>query len=315
MGNAFYEYDHALASIVYGGRRKSNKRTGVPTRMRFAIQTRYSLEGDSFPIMTRRKYWPKSIFAELLWFISGSTNNKDLQALGANIWTPWVSKEFEEKHGYCEGSFGPIYGFQLRHFGGYYGDGGEYERVPMYSVQQREFGGEERVCSGYRNGRKYGTGGFDQLQYMIDLLKSDPSDRRILFSLWNPCDLHKQRLPPCHYTYQAVADDDGRLYGHLTQRSNDYPIGVPANVQFYSALTVMLAQQVGLRAAEFVHEAVDAHVYENQIPAVKEYLALPEIPSPKLTIRKAKDIFSYTLDDFVLENYQCGPKIDIPVAV
>lgn len=284
-------YDDALELILKEGVAKSNKRTGVKTLSICGIQSRYRID-EFFPIVTRRKVWPKSIFAELLWFISGSTNNKDLQALGANIWTPWVDKAFEEKHGYVEGSFGKVYGFQLRYFGGDYGNGEKGDGIGQY-----------------------GWGGFDQLKYMMDRIKEDPSCRRILFSLWNPKDLDKMKLPPCHYTYQIFIDDEGRMTGMLTQRSNDYFIGVCANVQFYSALTCMIAQQTGYKAYEFVHSAVDAHIYENQIDAVKEYLATPILPSPKLVLNKAKDIYSYKMDDFVLEGFQSGPKISAPVAV
>ena len=112
-------YDDSLRLILEKGTIKSNKRTGIKTLSLCGIQSRYKLDEDAFPVLTRRKIYPKSIFAELLWVISGSTNNKDLQALGTNIWTPWVNKEFEKKHGYAEGSFGPIYGFQLRHFDGF----------------------------------------------------------------------------------------------------------------------------------------------------------------------------------------------------
>jgi thymidylate synthase len=292
-------YDEALEMILKKGKPKSNKRTGIKTLYIGGLQTRYSLEGR-FPLLTRRKVWPKAVFAELLWFLSGSTNNEDLKKLGAGFWTPWVDQEFEEKHNFIPGSFGPVYGFQLRHFGGHYGNG---------SSHSISWNGKTTSWL------PYGHGGFDQLQYMLDRIKNDPSDRRILFSLWNPQDIDKMRLPPCHYTYQLIIDDDGRMTGHLTQRSNDYPIGVPANIQFYSVLTMMFAQQTGYTAYEFIHEAVDAHIYENQIAGVEEYLATPVIDSPVLTINKAQDMLSYKPDDFVLDDFQSGPKIEIPVAV
>ncbi len=284
------EYDDALDSILEHGVTKTNKRTGEKTLSVCGIQSRYPLNLNAFPVITRRMYWPKSIFAELLWFISGSTNNNDLKALGSNIWTPWESREFEQGHRYIQGSLGPIYGFQLRHFGGAY-------------------------VNGDTTNSFYGRNGFDQLQYILDLLKSDPSDRGILFSLWNPKDLDEMRLRPCHYTYQVLVDDEGNLTGHLTQRSCDFPVGVPANIQFYSAFTIMLAQQCGFTPYEFIHEAVDAHIYWNQIDAVKQYLETPIVESPRLMLNKAPSMYEYKLDDFVLEGYLPGPKINIPVTV
>jgi len=318
-------YDEALALILDEGVERTNKRTQIKTKTIFGLTSRYDLT-EAFPIITRRKVWPKSIWAELLWFISGSTNNKDLQALGANIWNPWVDVEFEKKHGYAPGSFGPVYGFQLRHFGGYYGNGiGGPTGSTATQITENDFDqagwprwddSKEPFRGGLTpNGNAYGAGGFDQLAWLANRLKEDSSCRRMLFTLWNPAETHKMKLPPCHYTYQVLVDDEGRLTGVLTQRSCDFPIGVPANIQFYSALTMMLAQQSGFTAHEFVHNTVDAHIYWDQIEAVEEYLASPVLDSPTLTINKAPDIFSYKLEDFVLENHVCGPKIEIPVAV
>ncbi len=134
-------------------------------------------------------------------------------------------------------------------------------------------------------------------------------------TLWNPKDVSIMRLPPCHMLTQILVDDERRLSLILYQRSCDFPIGIPANVQFYSTLAIMIAQQTDCVPYEFIHMTADSHIYADQINAVKEYIATPVIDSPKLEIRKAKDIFSYTLDDFTLTDYNPGPKIDIPVAV
>lgn len=307
-------YDDALREILDNGVSRTNTRTGIKTLSVFGIMKRYRLDTGYFPLLTRRKSWPNSVFAELLWFLSGSTNNEDLKALGCNFWTPWVDPDFEEKHGYAPGHFGPVYGFQLRHFGGEYGDGtgvweDKYEYVPI------EFGGARLEKTGRVKNREYGAGGFDQLIWMVNRIKEDPSCRRILFSLWNPKETHKMRLPPCHYNFQVMIDDDRRMTGMLTQRSCDFPVGVPANIQFYSALTVMLAQQTDCTPFEFVHSTADSHIYADQIDAVKEYLSLPVVGSPKLTINKAASITEYKMSDFQLEGFKCGPKLDIPVAV
>jgi len=280
-------YDDALRQILKEGNKKSD-RTGVGTLSVFCIQSRYKID-EHFPLLTKRKVWPEAIFAELLWFISGSTNNKDLQELGSNIWTPWVDSDFENQHHYPEGSLGPVYGFQLRHYGGNYNHG-------------------------HHGNYGYGWKGFDQLEYVMDLLKNDPNSRRILFDLWNPRDLDAMRLPPCHYSFQLYACD-GKLSGILTQRSCDFPVGVPANIQFYSALIYMMAQQVDLEPYEFVHSTVDSHIYLDQIDAVDEYLARPNPDSPKLDLKKAQDIYSYKMEDFGLVGYKPEKPIKIPVAV
>jgi thymidylate synthase len=122
------------------------------------------------------------------------------------------------------------------------------------------------------------------------------------------------RLAPCHYTFQVFVHED-KLSGVLTQRSCDFPIGVPYNIAFYSGLIYMLAQQTGYRPYEFVHHAVDSHIYINQIEAVEEYLNRPEISCPKLNLRKASSITEYSVDDFDIQDYNPGLPIKIPVAV
>lgn len=287
------DYDEALKLILNEGVTKEN-RTGVKARSVCGIHSRYRID-EYFPIITGRKIWPKAIFAELVWFISGSTNNNDLKRLGANFWTPWVDEEFEKKHGYAPGCFGPLYGFQLRYFGGCYGNGID-EETP-----------------------KYGFGGYDQLSRMVRLLREDPDSRRNLFSLWNPKQLDGMRLPPCHYTFQVYShkDSEGQrwLSGMLTQRSCDFPVGVPANIQFYSALIYLLAQQTNHLPYEFIHSTVDSHIYEDQIPGVVEYLVRDKPPSPKLTVEKAPSIEDYMPNHFVLHDYNPQSAIDIPVAV
>lgn len=301
-------YDDALKLILEQGVSRTNERTGIKTLSIFGIQSRYRID-EYFPIMTRRKVYPKAMFAELLWFLSGSTNNADLQALGTNIWTPWVSEDFEKQQGYVSGAFGPVYGFQLRHFGGFYGNGDKKQQVFDLEINS------DGLTDPVRKIKNYGEGGFDQLAWMVNRIKTDPSCRRILFSLWDPNSISKSRLPPCHYTYQVLIDDEGRMTGIMTQRSCDFPIGVPQNISFYSLLTIMLAQQTGYTPYEFVHNTSDSHIYADQIEAVEEYLATPIIDCPKLKLNKAPDIFSYKMDDFELVNFKCGPKIEIPVAV
>lgn len=309
--NLMKPYDLALQEILENGADRTNKRTGIKTKSIFGMCNRYRLDTEYFPILTRRKVWPKSVFAELIWFLSGSTNNEDLKKVGCNFWTPWVDHEWEKKNGFAENTFGPVYGFQLRHFGGEYGSGCD---APGQEEIVRDENGQyssETITPDF----KYGQGGFDQLAWVVNRIKEDSSCRRTLWTLWNPQDVAKMRLPPCHMLYQVLVDDERRLTGIMYQRSCDFPVGVPANIQFYSALTTMIAQQTDCTPHEFVHMTADSHIYGDQIQAVEEYLKLPEIESPKLKIRKAKDIFSYTPEDFEITDFTSGPKLEIPVAV
>lgn len=283
-------YDDALQEILDNGIPRTNQRTGIKTLSIFGMCKRYRLDTEFFPIVTRRKMWPSAVFSELVWFLSGSTNNNDLKELGCNFWTPWISEKFTKENHFEPDVFGPVYGFQLRHFGGNYN-------------------------KGIHQDPGYGFHGIDQLAWAVEEIKRDPSSRRIVWSLWNPQDLPQMRLPPCHLLLQLCVDDSRKMTGILYQRSADFPIGVPANIQFYSALVTMLSQQTDCTPYELVHMTADSHIYENQIDAVKEYLGSPVVNSPRVLIKQAKDIFSYCPEDFIIQDYNCGPKIEVPVSV
>src|SRR5690606_35495040 len=162
-----------------------------------------------------------------------------------NFWSPWCdpnNPKYEalcEKYNYTIGDFGPINGWQLRHFGADYL---LYNITIKANKKARENGGIiyngdlSYTTKSTQEGIEWCLSrGFDQLKYMVDILQNDPfgsNGRRCMFSLWNPKDLDKTALPPCHFTYQAIADGDGGLTGILTQRSCDMFCGVPANIQF-----------------------------------------------------------------------------------
>lgn len=302
-------YDDALEQILRTGVDRTNVRTGIKTKTLAGLSCRYSLNTDRFPILTRRRIWPMSAIKELLWFLSGSSNNNDLLDLGCKFWTPWVDKEFEKKNGYVSGAFGPLYGFQLRHFDGEYGSGAASSVVydGCEDVEGTNFPIQREV--------QYGQGGIDQLAWVVSRIKEDPSCRRILWTLWNPKQLEMMRLAPCHMQMQFIIDDERRMTGILYQRSADWFIGVPMNIAFYSALIVMLCQQTDCVPHEFVHFTADSHIYYDQFPAVEEYLTTETIESPTLKITPAADIDSYKMENFSLENFHPGPRIDAPVAV
>ena len=277
------EYDLALENIINNGIRKPN-RTGVDTLSLFGIQCRYKID-EFFPIPTKRKYAYKSIFAELLWMLSGSTNVFDLENLGSKIWSAWRSEEFELKNYYGRGKLGPIYGWSFRKFG------------KNYDLPNNK--------------------GFDQVSYLINEIKTNKYSRRALINLWDPnvMTTGAVRLPCCHYAFQVLVDNKDRLTGILTQRSGDWLPGVSANIFFYSAFLYMIGQQTGYLPYELVHSIGDAHVYLNQLDAAKEYLIRQEVNSPKLKLNPAKDIFCYKVEDFVIEEYNPLEKIKVPVII
>jgi thymidylate synthase len=275
------DYDKILNQIITNGLRKPT-RTGIDTLSIYGAMGRYRID-EYFPLCTKRKAFYKSIVAELLWMLSGSTNINDLNKLGSKIWDFWRDADFEKRNGYEDGDLGPIYGNSFTNFGGDY----------------------------------KGNNGFNQVSYLIDELKNNKYSRRALINLWDPrvMTTDKVKLPTCHFCFQVLVDDQDRITGILTQRSGDWLPGISANILFYSAFLYMIGQQTGYKPYELVHNVADAHVYVNQLGAAREYLSRPEISSPKLVLKPAKDIFSYMVDDFVIEDYNPGETIKVPIAV
>ncbi len=192
-------YLQLVREVMETGNRRGD-RTGVGTVSRFGAQLRFDLS-RGFPLLTTKKMFWKGVRDELLWFIAGDTDAKRLAAKGVHIWDGNGSRAALDARGlkdYPEGTLGPVYGFQWRHFGA-------------------EYKGADADYTGK---------GVDQLADVIRLIRTDPNNRRIILSAWNPADLNKMVLPPCHVLCQFYVAD-GKLSSHLYQRSADLGLGVP----------------------------------------------------------------------------------------
>ena len=272
-------------------------RTGTGTYSLFAPpQLRFNLSNGTFPLLTTKKVFMKGILHELLWFIKGSTNAKLLSEKGVKIWEGNGSREYLDSLGLTdrrEGDLGPVYGFQWRHFGAEYKD-----------------------CDS-----DYSNQGFDQLAEVINTLKTNPYDRRIIMSAWNPPAFKEMALPPCHVFCQFYVNfpKDGskpRLSCQMYQRSCDMGLGVPFNIASYALLTYMIAMVVDMEPGEFIHVMGDAHVYSNHVDAVKEQLQRTPRTFPKLNIkRKVNDIDDFKFEDFEVVDYDPYGPIKMKMAV
>lgn len=284
-----YQYLDSIQYILDHAQRKTD-RTGTGTLSVFGTQCRYNLRDDIFPLLTTKRVFWRGVVEELLWFIRGSTNAHDLSAKGVHIWDANGSRQFLDSRGLYdrdEGDLGPVYGFQWRHFGAKYED--------MHA--------------------DYTGKGVDQLAEVINTIKTNPDDRRIIMSAWNPTDLPKMALPPCHAFVQFYVCND-ELSCQLYQRSADMGLGVPFNIASYSLLTYMIAHVTGLKTGDFVHTIGDAHVYVNHVDPLKEQLKREPRPFPKLYIkRKVEEINDFTLEDFEIVGYKPHPKIQMEMAV
>ncbi|KAG0568729.1 hypothetical protein KC19_6G041600 [Ceratodon purpureus] len=283
-----YHYLRLIDDIIKTGAVKGD-RTGTGTISKFGCQMRFNLR-KSFPLLTTKRVFWRGVVEELLWFINGSTNAKVLHDKGINIWDGNGSREYLDKIGLKErevGDLGPVYGFQWRHFGAKY--------VDMHT--------------------DYTGQGFDQLKDVIHKIKTDPNDRRILLSAWNPADLKLMALPPCHMFAQFYVAN-GELSCQMYQRSCDMGLGVPFNIASYALLTCILAHVCDLVPGDFIHVLGDAHVYKNHVEPLQEQLKNIPKPFPTLRIKTAnRDIDSFSASDFELINYDAHKKISMKMAV
>ena len=155
----------------------------------------------------------------------------------------------------------------------------------------------------------------DQISNVIEQIKTNPYSRRLIVCAWNPADVDKMALPPCHTLFQFYVINN-KLSCQLYQRSADIFLGVPFNIASYSLLTMMIAQICGLKLGDFVHTTGDTHIYSNHFEQCKLQLSREPYPLPTMKINpNIKDIFSFKFEDFELQNYQCHPAIKAPVAV
>lgn len=282
-----YQYLHLLQKVIDTGVYKQD-RTGVGTLSIFGASMKFNLRNNSFPLITTKKTYWKGIVEELLWFIKGSTNAKELTDKGVRIWEANGSREYLDSIGLHDretNDLGPIYGFQWRHFG------------EKYTTMHEKY-----------------TGGIDQLAKLIKDIKENPNSRRHIMSAWNPVDLDKMALPPCHVLTQFYVNN-GELSCQMYQRSADMGLGVPFNIASYSLLTCIIAKCCGLVPGDFIHIIGDCHIYSNHINAIKEQLVRKPYPFPKLMISKKDNIDNYEFNDFELIDYKSGDILKMDMSI
>tara|TARA_X000000368_G_scaffold313540_2_gene251172 strand:+ start:13584 stop:14477 length:894 start_codon:yes stop_codon:yes gene_type:complete len=247
----------------------------------FGAMMRFDLSNNSIPILTTKKVAWKTCLKELLWFISGKTDNKVLKNNNVKIWNDNASRDFLDSRGLQhleEDDLGPVYGHQWRFF-----------NAP-YETCETDYSGK----------------GVDQLQYIIDSL-NDPKERysrRLIMSAWNPIQIDEMALPPCHVLAQFNVFDNDKLSVALYQRSGDVGLGVPFNIASYAFLTHLIAHHCNLKATEFVYFLGNAHIYDDHIPILTQQKnRIPNTP-PTLTIKnKYTNINHYSIDDFQINDY------------
>jgi thymidylate synthase len=291
-------YLELFRQVLVKGHVKAD-RTGTGTMSVFSPpELRFSLSNYTLPVITTKTVALKTgVIPELLWFMSGSTDTRKLEAKGCNIWKGNTSREFLDKRGlpYEEKDMGPGYGFQWRH------SGAEYRGMEADYTDQ----------------------GVDQLQSIVTLLKTDPDSRRMLMCSWVPPYLAHMALPPCHilyqvYTHVCPVTGQRHLSAKMYQRSADSFLGVPFNITSYALLTHIIAELTGCVAHELIMTFGDYHIYRNHVNQVHEQLNRPPRAFPKILFRpnmSELNISDVTEKDFTIMGYSPYGHITAPMAV
>ena len=296
------QYLDLLKRIKEDGVVKSD-RTGTGTRSVFGHQMRFNLQ-EGFPLLTTKKVFLKGVIHELLWFLAGDTNIKYLVDNGVHIWDNDAYRYYNElcvRHGVLPVTMeafleaaqnqieSPIEGYTF----------GDLNHV--YGYQWRSW-----PCGDGKS--------IDQIRQVIDTIKHNPDSRRMIVSAWNVAEVEDMALPPCHVLFQFYVAN-GKLSCMLYHRSADTFLGVPFNIASYALLTMMIAQECGLEAGEFVHTLGDTHLYLNHMDQVEEQLSREPRALPTMKLNsEIKSVFDFKYEDFTLEGYDPHPAIKAPMS-
>ena len=337
MNNLDARYQGLLEDILQWGVEKKD-RTGTGTISVFGRQIRHKMS-EGFPLLTTKKMHWNSVVTELLWFLRGETNIKFLLDYDCHIWDGDAYKNYyykevphdhmldkedfikkiktDETFAKQWGELGPIYGKQWRSWGG--------ELVKKRIKEEGRLPYSQNVIEGQ----------IDQIQNLINDLKTNPDSRRLMVNAWNVGELNQMVLPPCHYGFQVYTrENNGQRYISLmwNQRSVDTFLGLPFNIASYGLLLEIIAKEVNMVPDELIGNLGDVHLYSNHIDQAKEQIGRTpyELPTVKITERnwymheKVKEhlgektldekLKSYRPDCFELIGYESHPKIKAPLS-
>lgn len=284
MNRADGQYIDILDDLLEDGVYREGRNGG--TFGLFGEQLKFNLK-DGFPLLTTKKVFFRGIVTELLWFLKGDTNIKYLTDRNVHIWDKWADEN---------GNLGPVYGSQWRSWP-------NYVEVP-----------DQEQCT---KKTVYHHKPIDQITNLIEGLRNDPFSRRHIVTAWNPAEISGMALPPCHCLFQfAVFEEDGEkwLHCHLYQRSADWFLGVPFNIASYALLTHLIAREVGMKPANFIHTFGDYHLYANHREQAQEQINRQPRALPHLVIKNDKSMFELEPEDIVIEGYNPHPAISAPVS-
>jgi len=311
------EYLDLARRILEEGTERQD-RTGTGTKSVFGHQMRFDLQ-KGFPLLTTKRVYFKLIKSELLWFLKGDTNIRFLLENNNHIWDEWAFDKYVKSEDYTgpdmtdfglrsqeDEAFKKAYDEQMAFF---------REKVLNDDAFAGQYGSLGNVYGAqWRAWQKKDGGVIDQIQNVIESIKTNPDSRRHIVSAWNPEEVPTMALPPCHTLFQFYVQDN-KLSCQLYQRSGDVFLGVPFNIASYALLTHLIAQETGLEVGDFVHTLGDAHLYLNHMDQINKQLAREPRDFPGITINKDKSIFDLEMDDIKITDYHPHKSIKAPIAV
>ena len=328
MALADKEFKRILRYVLDNGVEKET-RSGL-VKSCFGMTARFNI-GEELPLLTIRKVFTRGIIEELLWFLSGSTNIKPLVEHDVNIWTDDAWRYYNERINNCVVTDGKVANTKDDFIKSVING----DKCTFINGESYTFGDLGPVYG--KNWRSFGINGIDQVAKVIDTLKTNPNDRRMLITGYNPDDVGTAALPPCHLLYQfytspmTVEDVENWKLSHKDQetvptlklscslycRSQDFLLGTVFNWVSASILTAMIAEVVGMGVGELVWFGGDVHVYMNQIEAADELLKrLWTDCKPRLCFaRRVKGIDDFEASDVIIKDYHPQAPIKIPLSV
>lgn len=288
-------YKEIVKHILTNGEVKHN-RTGVDTLAIAGTMFQHNMK-NGFPLLTTKFVPFRTMAVELEGFIKGITDKGWYQERKCKIWNEWCSPaivpygndERTKKLMMEENDLGPLYGWQWRHWNGSYRG---HNHLPSFNP----------------------INGIDQLRNVINKLKTDPDDRRMIVSAWNPEQIKDMALPPCHYGFQVTVIN-GKLNLMWNQRSVDTALGLPFNIASYALLLILLAKESGFEPGTLTGFLGDTHIYVNHINGLTEQIQRASLKPPTLKFKKFTSIFDFEHTDVVLCDYSHHEPIKFEIAV
>lgn len=315
-------YLSLLKETLANGENKMTRNGNVISS--FGSMINFKNINEYFPLITTKKIFFRGIVEELLWFLRGSTNANELKMKNVHIWDGNSTREYLDNLGldYPEGELGPVYGWQWRKFGKEYGEDDEDNGDIYIDISGSDKDTDTATDTDTDTATDTATydtyidnKGVDQIKYIIEELLKENSSRRAVLSAWNPIDLKKMALPPCHILYIFNKSSKG-LSCHMTLRSSDLFLGLPFNIASTALLTQILAYVLHINASEICLSICDAHIYEEHLTQVNKQINNELYELPKVIIKKdapditssvdekIKWIESLVYEDFELSNYK-----------